>query len=49
MLIIQLIKNEINKLGEENEECEVELRINLNDLQIEAIEIYEDCFIRIEN
>lgn len=35
--------------GEENEEREVELKINLNDLQIEAIEIYEKCFIRVEN
>lgn len=35
--------------GEENEELEVELKINLNDLQIEAIEIYEKCFIYLEN
>lgn len=35
--------------GEENEDLEVELKINLNDLQIEAIEIYEKCFIRVEN
>ena len=35
--------------GEENEEREVELKINLNDLQIEAIQIYEKCFIRVEN
>ena len=35
--------------GEEDEELEFELKINLNDLQIEAIEIYEKCFIRIEN
>ena len=35
--------------GEEKEKREVELKINLNDLQIEAIEIYEKCFIRVEN
>lgn len=35
--------------GEENEDLEVELKIKLNDLQIEAIEIYEKCFIRVEN
>lgn len=36
-------------LGEEDKEHEDELKINLNDLQIEAIDIYEKCFIRIEN
>ncbi|HAU34959.1 hypothetical protein MKX57_15725 [Lysinibacillus sp. FSL M8-0216] len=36
-------------LGEEDEKREDELKINLNDLQIEAIDIYEKCFIRIEN
>ncbi|WP_431030159.1 hypothetical protein [Lysinibacillus sp. LZ02] len=34
--------------GEEDVEREVELKINLNE-QIETIEIYEKCFIRIEN
>ncbi|WP_249315734.1 hypothetical protein [Bacillus sp. FJAT-49711] len=36
-------------LGEEDEEREDELKIDLNNLQIEAIDIYEKCFIRIEN
>ena len=36
-------------LGEEDEKRDEELKINLNDLQIEAIDIYEKCFIRIEN
>ncbi|MET4559628.1 hypothetical protein ABIA69_000771 [Lysinibacillus parviboronicapiens] len=36
-------------LGEEVEECEGELKFNLNNLQIEAIDIYEKYFIRIEN
>lgn len=36
-------------LGEEDEEREVELKINLNNLQIDAIDIYEKYFIRIEN
>ncbi len=35
-------------LGEEDEEREDELKINLNNLQIEEIDIYEKCFIRIE-
>lgn len=35
--------------GEEDEERENELKINLNNLQIEAIDIYEKYFIRIEN
>lgn len=36
-------------LGEEDEEREDELKIDLNNLQIETIDIYEKCFIRIEN
>ncbi|MDN7242871.1 hypothetical protein QWY14_13740 [Planococcus sp. N028] len=36
-------------LGDEKEEHEKELTINLNDLQIEALDIHENCFIRIEN
>lgn len=36
-------------LGEEDEVREGELKINLNNLQIEAIDIYEKYFIRIEN
>lgn len=36
-------------LGEEDEEREDELKIDLNNLQIEEIDIYEKCFIRIEN
>ncbi|WP_409295879.1 hypothetical protein V1498_20420 [Peribacillus sp. SCS-26] len=35
--------------GEEKEEREVELKVNLNDLQMETIEIYEKCFILVEN
>jgi len=35
--------------GEEAEDHEVELKININNLQIEAIDIYEKYFIRIEN
>lgn len=35
--------------GEENEERELELKINLNDLQIKAIGIDEKCFIRVQN
>jgi len=36
-------------LGEEDEEREGDLKINLNNLQIDAIDIYEKYFIRIEN
>ncbi|MFT9818147.1 hypothetical protein [Lysinibacillus sp. NPDC056185] len=36
-------------LGEEDEEREGELKIDLNNPQIEAIDIYEKYFIRIEN
>ena len=36
-------------LGEEVEEREDYSKIDLNNLQIEAIEIFEKCFIRIEN
>ncbi|MDN7245560.1 hypothetical protein [Planococcus shenhongbingii] len=36
-------------LGEEEEEHEEELQINLNDLEIGALNISEKCFIRIEN
>jgi len=36
-------------LGEEDEEHEDELVIDLNSLQIKAIDISEKCFIRIEN
>ncbi|MGC9934916.1 hypothetical protein [Priestia aryabhattai] len=36
-------------LGEEEEEHEGNLKIDLNNLQIDTIEIYEKCFIRIEN
>ncbi|MFE3573201.1 hypothetical protein [Lysinibacillus sp. NPDC059133] len=36
-------------LGEEDEEREGELKFNLNNPQIEAIDIYEKYFIRMEN
>ncbi|MFJ7662158.1 hypothetical protein ACIQXW_07125 [Lysinibacillus sp. NPDC097162] len=36
-------------LGEEGAEREDYLKIDLNNLQIETIEILEKCFIRIEN
>ena len=36
-------------LGEEDEQHEDELIIHLHDLQIEALEIVEKCYIRIEN
>ena len=36
-------------LGEEEEKCEDKLKIDLNNLQKDTIEIYEKCFIRIEN
>lgn len=36
-------------LGEEEEPQEHELIIQLHDLQIEALEIVEKCYIRIEN
>jgi hypothetical protein len=36
-------------LGEEDEEREEDLEIDLNNLQIETTDIYEKCFIRIEN
>lgn len=36
-------------LGEEYEEREEEIKINLNNLQLDGIDIFEKCFIRIEN
>lgn len=36
-------------LGEEAEEQEKKLKFDLNDLEIGEMEIYEKCFIRIEN
>lgn len=36
-------------LGEEDEKLESELKIKINNPQIEAIDLYERCFIRIEN
>lgn len=36
-------------LGEENEEREENLIIDLKNIQIEEMNIYEECFIRFEN
>lgn len=36
-------------LGEEAEECESIIEVNLKDLQIEGIDLYEKYFVRIEN